>query len=553
MKRKVSIVFLLMVFLVGPGILVFGTGTTDNGEPITITTIGRGASVATTPGVQPDIVAQEMERLTGVRWDFAEIENTDQTQAIVASGDLPDILQIVTTDHIEPLIEAGHVMDLGPYLDKLPNMTKNASIMIQYSRDFLSGGTGKFYSILNQVQKGQAGGIAVGPWMRMDYLEELGYPEMKNPDDWLDVLAQMQAKHPKNADGQNVYGVTMWHDWGLFGYVIMHEFYKGTVNIDPNRLYHVKLYNYEEMVNPTDDDSPFWLDGAFYNKAHQMGLLDPETFTQSYDNALQKINGLRILAPMLSWTTMNPTTAISEAGGKGFVRPLLPDTPDWTYKRGETSPFGSTGHVMLVSSKTKVLDACLKWLDFLYSEHGVRVMQSGKEGLHWNYENGKAVPTQLYIDELMKNPDFMNTTGIRKYTNYKGLAGTDSKGQPYSLAGESGVASLMLLPFQKEFYERIGVKTEEDILNTRLNQTYHNGALISFLPLPSAEVKRADATIVNYLTTAMAQLWLAESDQQFAGIKADIIAELKKLGIEEQEKYWEGALKEARDTLARFK
>ena len=553
MKRKVSIVFLLMVLLAGSGVLVFGTGTTDEtGEPVTIRMIGRGASVATTPGRQADIVAQEIERILNINWDYTELEGDAVQQTIVASGDLPDILQITIPDHIEPLIEAENILELGQHLDKLPNMTLNASIMIDYSREYLSAGTGDFYAVLNQVQAGRSGGVAAGPWLRMDYLEELGYPEMNSPLEVLDVLAEMQRRHPENEDGQKVWGVTMWHDWGLFGYVIMHNFYKGLHNIDANRLHFVNMANWDEIVHPTDDDHPIWLDGKFYNRAHQMGLLDPETFTQNYDNALQKINGFRILAPMLNWTTYNPNTTLANAGGKGYVHHYFPDTPEWTYLVGANEPFGSSGHIMVVSSKTKVLDAALKFLDFIYSDYGVRVMQSGKEGLHWNYENNKPVPTQAYIDEIMNNPDFMVTAGIRKWTNWKGLAGVDSDGYPFSLASLPEIAKMTLLPFQKEYLGLLGYQTEGEQLDARVNQTFHNGALTSFVPMADEEVQRVGASIANYLHTALAQLWLAESDEQYEGIKAEIIAELKKLGIEEQSKYWEGAFAEARNTYAKF-
>ena len=179
--------------------------------------------------------------MIGVRWEFAEITGTDAAQTIVASGDLPDILQVVDTALIEPMIKAGHVLDLDSYLDKLPNVENNASMMLQYSRQHLSAGRGKLYALLNQVMGSQSGGTAIGYYMRMEYLEELGYPEMNDPYDVLDVLAEMQKRHPTNEEGQKVYGVTMWHDWGLFGYVIINQIMTGIQEIDPNRMYMVDL------------------------------------------------------------------------------------------------------------------------------------------------------------------------------------------------------------------------------------------------------------------------------------------------------------------------
>ena len=65
----------------------------------------------------------------------------------------------------------------------------------------------------------------------------------------------------------------------------------------------MSLSNPDVLINPTSDNHSIWLDAKWFNKAYRMGLLDPETFTQKYDAALEKYNGLRILCPLLNWTT----------------------------------------------------------------------------------------------------------------------------------------------------------------------------------------------------------------------------------------------------------
>ena len=44
----------------------------------------------------------------------------------------------------------------------------------------------------------------------------------------------------------------------------------------------------------------------------------------------------------------------------------MPDTPEYAYTSGGTDPFGSVGHITLVSAKTKNIDKVMTFLGFLY-------------------------------------------------------------------------------------------------------------------------------------------------------------------------------------------
>ena len=52
-----------------------------------------------------------------------------------------------------------------------------------------------------------------GPFIRYDLYKEIGAPEIKNLDDFLTVLKQMQDLTPQNEDGQNVYAISLFKDW----------------------------------------------------------------------------------------------------------------------------------------------------------------------------------------------------------------------------------------------------------------------------------------------------------------------------------------------------
>lgn len=49
--------------------------------------------------------------------------------------------------------------------------------------------------------------------VRWDLYKELGYPEIKNLDDMVEVLAQMKEICPKDDNGKTTYGVSLFNDW----------------------------------------------------------------------------------------------------------------------------------------------------------------------------------------------------------------------------------------------------------------------------------------------------------------------------------------------------
>jgi putative aldouronate transport system substrate-binding protein len=75
-------------------------------------------------------------------WAFSD----ERTNAILASGDLPDVMYI-DYERLVNMIEGGLVLDLEPYLNQIPHIANNSDIQtaLNYARQFQSGGTGKIY------------------------------------------------------------------------------------------------------------------------------------------------------------------------------------------------------------------------------------------------------------------------------------------------------------------------------------------------------------------------------------------------------------------------
>ena len=95
-------------------------------------------------GYKADILAKR--GLQAEVWAWSE----EKTNAILASGDLPDIM-FVNGEKLNTLIEAGLVLNLDDYLteEKLPHVLGDSPLMtaINYSREYRSAGEGVLYGI----------------------------------------------------------------------------------------------------------------------------------------------------------------------------------------------------------------------------------------------------------------------------------------------------------------------------------------------------------------------------------------------------------------------
>lgn len=125
-----------------------------------------------------------------------------------------------------------------------------------------------------------------GPYIRWDLYKKLGYPEVDTLEDLLPVLKEMQERYPTTENGAKTYGFSFFKDW------------------DDNMMNAVKqpcfMYGYDEYgvvlakadgsdyQSIIEDDSIYVRMLNFFYEANQMGLIDPKSASQSYDQCFDK-------------------------------------------------------------------------------------------------------------------------------------------------------------------------------------------------------------------------------------------------------------------------
>jgi putative aldouronate transport system substrate-binding protein len=296
-KRTKSILTMLLAVLI---LAVSFTGcantTQTPAKPITAPTTGTSTaepekqkelvtltafimqSVSSNFGLEEDWMAEIMKDELKIQIEFAPTGDAveQKLQAMMASGDLTDIVGFKEHKQGIAAVDAKMLLNLEEYKDIMPNIFDNDMMKyaVKYSRNELSSGSGNMYIIPTAV--GPLGATKDTNWKPMlmwDQYKQVGMPEINTLEDYLTVTKQMQDIYPVNEAGEKVYGFTLFSDWDSLTalQVSTLSFLYGidTEYVSPLMEAHVTNHTINSVL---DEDSFYKRALKFYFQANQMGL-----------------------------------------------------------------------------------------------------------------------------------------------------------------------------------------------------------------------------------------------------------------------------------------
>ena len=322
-------------------------------------------------------------------WAFSD----EKINAILTSGDLPDIMY-VEKDKLDTLIEAGMILNLEDYLDKMPHLHDSKYIdgALDMMRKNNSAGTGELYAFPTDVS-----GTEV-PWnrqdstdrnsvkLRWDVYEEIGAPEIKDYWELIDVCEQMVKAHPQEEDGTKCYGMFLDNGldssyWG--GMTLWFRWHGYTENYLPFMMETNMVTG--EFNSILRDDSLYHEGLKWYNEVYRRGLMDPESINTDRGTQAKKVDAGLAMVPggtLPGWATK-------------YYEYYIPGSVVY-YNR--IKPYGNPTWSIVVNANTEHLDECLAFLDMLCSGDAYLRMQFGPDGDIWYSDGENAYPTEAYLN-----------------------------------------------------------------------------------------------------------------------------------------------------------
>lgn len=382
---------------------------------------------------------------TNVSFDITYVprkDYVDKRNLLVSSGQAPLIIPKTYPGEENIFVTSGTILPVSDYLDYMPNFKEKIEKWgMESDLNQIRQGDGKFY-VLPGLHEAAGGGYSY--LIRKDIFDELGITiDEKNYtyEDFYTDMKKVKEAYPDNyvlSDrwlGESMlniaakeYGVTA--GWG-----------KGSgakFDWDKDEFYFAPTSdNYKEFV-------------TYYNKLIEEKILDPESFTQTDDQAVSKFTtGKSFVITSNTQVTQDLKVTLNSTLGEGKYEVHL-----------LTQPGGPAGQLQIESSRlengvmisAKALDLgeeefkkFMNFVDWLwYSDEGQELVKWGVEGETYDVVEGKRVlKSDIYYNGMndINAPKKLNTDF--------GFAGG-----VFAYGGSIDLKTSMYSEFERDYYNR---------------------------------------------------------------------------------------------------
>ena len=453
----------------------------------------------------------------------------------MTSGNLGDIVVWGADNDKYPLAvknnllfgwEDDNVLDeYGPYIKKnMPDALKKNK---ELTKTITNGASDKLYGFgANVALNSKDHESFFYTWdTRWDLYKKLGYPKVKNLQDYHKMLKNMQKLCPSDDSGNKVYAVSLWPDWddAMVMYVkAMATAYYGYDELalglyDPtNGKYHDAL----------EENGPYLEMLKWFNDLYQDGLIDPDSMTQTYDEMIAKVQNGGTLFSIFNYS-----------GSLGY------NTKEHTSAGKLMYCMNTQGgdRIWSIGAKTEYPEKCMEIINYLSTPEGRMTMEYGPKGYTWDYDDQK----HAYLTDVgMKCQNDKNTTmgGGYKGSYHDGelqinnvtwsldASNPDSDGETYNKESWASYNATPSSDIEKDWRDKTGCTT--------INEYMEKGKY-TVAPGTSFSKETQDTTLKttwNQVTTEIKNSsWkaiYAKSDKKFDSIVAGMKKSAKKYGYD---------------------
>ena len=415
-------------------------------------------------------IQQKIAEITGAKCKETWLTGQTAEEAVgtmIAGGEYPDFID--GGDGMAQLYDAGALVALDDYIDDYPNIKE---YLTDQEWDKLRQEDGHIYWI-NQFQNiyGEEKAKTHNDeafWIQTRVLEWAGYPEVKTMDQYFDLIEAYQEANPTMEDGtENIPYTILCEDWRYFCLENAPQFLDGYPNdgsviVDPEEL---KVIDY----NTTPTAVKYF---QKLNEEYHKGIVDPESFTQTYDEYIAKLSTGRVLGMIDQWWNFayNVNDSLKQQGldEQGCDYVPLPIT----IEEGIQNRWHCSGSVLNEASGLAITTSCedvegaLQFIDDLLSQEVHDLRYWGVEGEDYEVdENGLFYRTEE--QRLEASDTAYKASHLCTYSYFPQYAGTSRDGinamQPQYQPTEffDGLSDDV-----KKCFEAYGAETYVDMLGT---------------------------------------------------------------------------------------
>lgn len=451
---------------------------------------------------------------------------SERLNLMLTANDYPGVLTGLWYENIETMSDMGKLVDLSSMIKEYaPDLVEAMGDLLNryYEED------GSLY-----ILPAGWGYLPVGNYgsnVRLDWYKEVGSPEYTTPEEYTEVLKQMVANHPTNANGEKVYALGTSKDnrfyldlagtWGLtWGWKI---------DDDGNAT---SWINTDECVEAVK-----WV-----NSLVREGLFDPDSFIQTNEEWGAKMTNERYAGHL--GTTWEPQSYGQQKWSQLYgddwkedMRYVAYDLHPSYIEHSMLNPVGSQGwSFTAITDKCENPEGVLKWVNFENTEIGIKLLGWGIPNLEnsvWNYDGEtwsyNEEVAQKVVDNTLDWEDF-NSLGAYYYV----LAPTNADLED----GTNGSIDTSLR------YRNEWLKTRDENLSDTMYDFTINWS-ISFPADDPVTIKKTQAN--DIVTTGYVQAIMAASEEECVQKILETRDKANAAGMHDVEKYYSSEYKRISD------
>jgi ABC-type glycerol-3-phosphate transport system substrate-binding protein len=462
----------------------------------------------------------------------------------MASGNLGDLVVFGNNgEEFTNAIAAGMLLDWNKdgLLDKYgADIKKSMPKALEHNSKTFGGGVSLYgfgfdvASSANTVEP-----FFYHPDIRFDIYQAIGAPEIPDLMGYLDVLKRMVEHEPRGDSGLPAYAFSLFPDWD--GAVVMSVKCIGAFyGYDE---FGFTLYHGEQnTVQPVLDLDGYYIRGLkFFNRAYQMGILDPDSATQTVSDVSNKYNDGRVYWSLFSWLgPTNYNTPERLAQGKGMFAVAAKDQKNIAYS---TSVYGGN-RIWSIGAKAKQPERIMEFINWLCTPGGIMQSTYGPQGITWDYDsNSKPYFTELGL-RVQSDPNTEMPVeaggglwgdGLNRINNTTFTLNEINpiSGERYNRDFWSSWLAREPDPAKKRWQEAMGALSENEYLEKNGHLTVVTGSDFVKDVGRTMDLEQKYNQVSSAIRDGSWRAIYAQNDGEFDRIVAEMIAQAKGLGYDE--------------------
>jgi ABC-type glycerol-3-phosphate transport system substrate-binding protein len=329
------------------------------------------------------------------------VDMNEKLNLMLASGDYPEVITNMDDEMAEKFIAQGRAVDLTELIDKYaPNIKEKLGKYM----NLLKTDDGKIYKL--PIGWGENPNVAGWDFaIRYDWWKEAGSPVYKTPEEYYEVLRQVMAKHPANANGEKVYALSdNTQGAGLYGAMLSAYGFKNGYKVDE------ASGTFTHWMN-----TPEGLEIARYiNRFYREGMIDPDFLNNKFEDWQTKVMNERVIGNIGTWWHVwvagQEAWSQQEKGKYNIDKRFMDVTvkaPGVDQATDVASDFLGNYRV-IITDKAKDPESIIKWFNWEVSGIGTMITGYGKPDPEnvWDIKDGKWIFKDSALDYNKKNENF---------------------------------------------------------------------------------------------------------------------------------------------------